>query len=241
MSKLSNLSDKDIHEAIAAMQNGIAIKPDGEEAKALQISIDRALDELKRRADQKKSESQPVEKIEQLPKEIDLDAGLKEIAKQEWPKIKARLDKIEHIPVLPSDLQSAQSLLDKWTKEGVIKTVKAPDFVAPDDLINIELEDSKGNKQVKTFSKAQVRALARKYFSNVHESWLGKERKMGVGFKNLLAYAVAWKEFDGALPILRDVLPDYDRYSKGGENKEASEAFKVAKELYDKIVQILAA
>lgn len=239
MSKLSNLSDKDIHEAIAAMQNGIAIKPDGEEAKALQISIDRALDELKRRADQKKSESQPVEKIEQLPKEIDLDAGLKEIAKQEWPKIKARLDKIEHIPVLPSDLQSAQSLLDKWTKEGVIKTVKAPDFVAPDDLINIELEDSKGNKQVKTFSKAQVRALTRKYFSNVHDSWLGKERKMGVGFKNLLSYVVAWKEFDGALPVLRDVLPDYDRYNKGGESKEASEAFKVAELLYSKIIEIL--
>ena len=61
---------------------------------------------------------------------------------------------------------------------------------------------------------------------------------MGVGFKNLLAYIVAWKEFDGALPVLRDVLPDYDRYNKGGEDKEASEAFKVAEELYNKIVEI---
>jgi len=119
-----------------------------------------------------------------------------------------------------------------------VKTVKAPAFVAPDELINVELEDSKGNKQVKTFSKAQVRALARKYFSNVHESWLGKEKKMGVGFKNLLAYVVAWKEFDNEMPQPSQILPYYDRYKQG---EKASDAFKIAEELYNKIVEILEA
>lgn len=241
---MSKLSSKTTEWLKAAEQKYIADMPEitdenRSRVKYMQDGLKAVQEELSLRLVEKKSESQPIEKIEQLPKEINLDAGLKEIARQEWPKIKAKLDKIEPIPVLPSDLQSAQSLLDRWAKERSIKTVKAPAFVTPDELINVELEDSKGNKQVKTFSKAQVRALARKYFSNVHESWLGKDRKMGVGFKNLLAYVVAWKEFDGALPVLRDVLPDYDRYNKGGESKEASEAFKVAQELYKKIVEIL--
>jgi hypothetical protein len=74
MSKLSNLTDKQIHEAIEAMQNGIAIKPNSEEAEALQVSINRAYAELERRAQKKselsgnagqlqKSESEETEKI----------------------------------------------------------------------------------------------------------------------------------------------------------------------------------
>jgi len=59
MSKLSNLSDKDIYGLIDAMQNGIAVKPIGEEAEALKTSISRAYAELERRA-QKKSDPQPT-------------------------------------------------------------------------------------------------------------------------------------------------------------------------------------
>lgn len=224
-----------LEERIETAKNSLAAATTDEQRDLFRLGIQKLQDLIEQ---QKKSESQPIEKIEQLPKEIDLDAGLKEIARQEWPKIKAKLDQIEPIPVLPSDLQSAQSLLDRWAKEGSIKTVKAPAFVTPDELINVELEDSKGNKQVKTFSKAQVRALARKYFSNVHESWLGKDRKMGVGFKNLLAYVVAWKEFDGEIPQQSQILPYYDRYKQG---EKASDAFKVAEELYNKIVEILQA
>lgn len=224
-----------LEQRIEAAQNSLAAATTDEQKQLLSLGIEKLKDLL---SQQKKSDPQPTGKTGQLPKEIDLDAGLKEIARQEWPKIKAKLDQIEPIPVLPSDLQSAQSLLDRWAKEGSIKTVKAPAFVTPDELINVELEDSKGNKQTKTFSKAQVRALARKYFSNVHESWLGKDRKMGVGFKNLLAYVVAWKEFDGEIPQQSQILPYYDRYKQG---EKASDAFKVAEELYNKIVEILQA
>ena len=208
--------------------------------------------EIERRAQQKKSESQPIEKIEQLPKTPIRDAAAK-VPQQTKDEIEAWVESLPVEPMTDEEWEAYQEWKkipkeEKATqhKEFVaemdakhVKTVKAPAFVVPDELINVELEGSKGNKQVKTFSKAQVRALTRKYFSNVHESWLGKEKKMGVGFKNLLAYVVAWKEFDGALPVLRDVLPDYDRYNKGGESKEASEAFKVAQELYGKIVEIL--
>ena len=232
MSKLSSLSDKEIHEAIAAMQNGIAIKPGGEEAKALQVSIDRALEELQRRANQKKSEAQSQPEQEEKPNFFQKQA-------QEYRE-KGREDLAVKVENEFEEFKSEMSKAVSVSKtEQPIRTVKAPDFVTPDELINVVLEDQKGNEYTRTYTKAQVRALARKYFSNVHESWQGKDRKMGVGFKNLLAYVVAWREFDGALPTLRDVLLDYDRYNKGGEDKEPSDAFKVAQELYEKIVSLI--
>lgn len=182
--------------------------------------------EIERRIQQKKSQSQPYEKTEQLPTKTEM---------QEWAGKEQQETNYAHVET--NEEQPTYTITT--TANTNIKTVKAPDFIAPDDLINVVLEDAKGNEYTRTGTKAQVRSLTRKYFSNVHESWMGKEKKMKTGFKNLLSYVVAWKEFDGALPALRDVLLDYDRYNKGGENKEASEAFKVAELLYGKIVEIL--
>lgn len=194
--------------------------------------------EIERRAQQKKSESQPTGKTGQLEQKPERQLPTKEEL-QAWKKgmqSEAKED-VQDPSYTPEYVKFEKEYFDKTP----LKTVKAPAFVAPDELINVILEDAKGNEYTRIGTKAQVRALTRKYFSNVHESWMGKERKMKTGFKNLLSYVVAWKEFDGALPVLRDVLPDYDRYNKGGESKEASEAFKVAQELYNKIVQILTA
>lgn len=229
---------------IKALEKYESLLPKMQEGEAKELAKDGfqlVKDEINRRAEQKKSQSQPVEKIEQLPTKQEMQewarqtelSGVEQMSDEEWKTYQ----EWKKIPKEEKIKQHKAFIAEMDARH--LKTVKAPDFVTPDELINVELEDSKGNKQVKTFSKAQVRALARKYFSNVHESWLGKDRKMGVGFKNLLAYVVAWKEFDGALPVLRDVLPDYERYNKGGESKEASDAFKVAQELYKKIVEIL--
>jgi len=68
---LSRLSDGDIQTAIQKMQKGIEIKPGSVEAAELQTSIDRALEELQRRA-QKKSKPQPIEKTEQLEKQNEM-------------------------------------------------------------------------------------------------------------------------------------------------------------------------
>lgn len=192
---------------------------------------------------QKKSESQPSINSEQVKRNPIRDASAK-VPQEVKDGVRKWADQVQQEAEIqdPSYVSEYVKFEKGYFEKNPltnIKTVKAPAFVAPDELINVELEDSKGNKQTKTFSKAQVRALTRKYFSNVHESWLGKERKMGVGFKNLLAYVVAWKEFDNEMPSLRDVLPDYDRYSKGGDGKEPSETFKVAQELYQTIDNIL--
>lgn len=217
-----------LEQRIEAAQNSLAAATTDEQKQLLSLGIEKLKEML---SQQKKSESQPSQITGQLP---DREQQIERENKAAWLQEKREKE---------TKWQEVREKLPAMARayDETVKTVKAPEFSVPDELINIELEDSKGNKQVKTFSKAQVRALARKYFSNVHESWLGKDRKMGVGFKNLLAYVVAWKEFDGDFPVLRDVLPDYDRYNKGGESKEASEAFKVAQELYKKIVEILQA
>ena len=67
---LSRLSDSDIQEAIRKMQKGIEIKPNSSEAFELQTSIDRALEELQRRA-QKKSDPQLYENTGQLEQKPD--------------------------------------------------------------------------------------------------------------------------------------------------------------------------
>lgn len=231
---------QDIHVALSA-------NPDPNTRQKLELGLEIFQSLLL--AEQQKKTEEPAGKTGQLPQvnyprqNVMINPTLEELKGspptkeelQEWAKKEEQHVSYAHVKT--NEKQPAYTTTTPANAN--IKTVEAPVFVTPDELINVKLEDSKGNKQVKTFSKAQVRALTRKYFSNVHESWLGKDRKMGVGFKNLLAYVVAWKEFDGALPVLRDVLPDYDRYNKGGESKEASEAFKVAQELYGKIVEIL--
>lgn len=182
--------------------------------------------EIDRRAQQKKSYLQPYEKTEQLSAKTEM---------QEWARKEQQETNYAHVEIN----EEQPTYTTTTTANANIKTVKAPDFVTPDDLINVILEDAKGNEYTRTGTKAQVRSLTRKYFSNVHESWMGKEKKMKTGFKNLLSYVVAWKEFDGALPTLRDVLLDYDRYKKAKDGEEASEAFKVAELLYGKIIEIL--
>ncbi len=173
--------------------------------------------EIERRIQQKKSQS---------PTKTEM---------QEWARKEQQETNYAHVEIN----EEQPTYTTTTTANANIKTVKAPDFVTPDDLINVILEDAKGNEYTRTGTKAQVRSLTRKYFSNVHESWMGKEKKMKTGFKNLLSYVVAWKEFDGALPTLRDVLLDYDRYKKAKDGEEASEAFKVAELLYGKIIEIL--
>ena len=218
---------QDIHVALSA-------NPDPNTRQKLELGLE-IFQSLLLAEQQKKTESQPTRKTGQLPTKTELQEWQKKAEKeiQQTREEIANMQGDEKAEYLGKELITQYA---NMVERESIKTVKAPTFVAPDELINVELEDSKGNKQVKTFSKAQVRALARKYFSNVHESWLGKDRKMGVGFKNLLAYVVAWKEFDSEMPQPSQILPYYDRYKQG---EKASDAFKVAEELYNKIVEII--
>lgn len=232
---------QDINQKIQDIQTALSANPEGRAKELLKQGLQTFQSLLL--AEQKKSESQPTGKPEQLPdleqrREQENKAAFFEEKRQAAQlRSESRPQETNYAHVGTSEEQPTYTTTT--TAGANIKTVKAPDFVAPDDLINVVLEDAKGNEYTRTGTKAQVRSLTRKYFSNVHESWMGKEKKMKTGFKNLLSYVVAWKEFDEALPTLRDVLLDYDRYKKAKDGEEASEAFKVAELLYSKIVEIL--
>jgi len=215
---------QEINQKIQDIQTALSANPEGRSKELLNQGLQTFQSLLL--AEQKKSESQLTGKPEQLPTKTEM---------QEWARKEQQETNYAHVEIN----EEQPTYTTTTTANANIKTVKAPDFVTPDDLINVILEDAKGNEYTRTGTKAQVRSLTRKYFSNVHESWMGKEKKMKTGFKNLLSYVVAWKEFDGALPTLRDVLLDYDRYKKAKDGEEASEAFKVAELLYGKIIEIL--
>ena len=208
-------------QTIQDIENGLAMNPTGEILERLTSRLARAkakLDGL----DEKKS-TEPSANQGQLPQEIDLDAGLKEIAKREWPKIKAKLDQIEPIPVLPSDLQSAQSLLDKWEKEGynyqIVGTVtKAPVITVP----VVEIALSSGTKQMnrveimnmlKTWFKrvATSRAMEKGLFSDAYGGAMGQDT-----YKLFQGWNTIYNETQegAAWPPLEDVFPGLGRASQ---------------------------
>lgn len=179
--------------------------------------------EIQRRSDQKKSTVQSIENPEQLPTKPEM---------QEWAKKEEQ--KLSYAHVETSEKQPIYTTTT--TSNENIKTIKAPIIDREPEYINIELSDQKGGKYIRTYNRAQVKSLCRKYFSNVHNTWVGGNRKLTNGFDNLLAYFLGWIEFDGKTPTLQDVLQDYFRYKKAKEGVEDSEAFKVAQELYNKMI-----
>lgn len=225
-----------LEQRIEAAQNSLAAATTDEQKQLLSLGIEKLKDLL---SQQKKSE-EPIEKSEQL----------------EQPKRPEKLAAIESSDQRKQRIAAGQEQREKafenkgWEKvrealpamarayDETIKTIKAPVIDREPEYINIELTDQKGAKYIRTYNRAQTKALCRKYFSNVHNAWVGGNRKLTNGFDNLLAYFLGWVEFDGRTPGLQDVLQDYFRYKKASEKSEDSEAFKVAKELYDKIILV---
>jgi hypothetical protein len=195
-----------------------------------------------RLVDQKKSQEQAAF----VPPNIDLPTVAN---MQEWAKKESPIEKEERLWTKQM-MEGEKTKSEKWEEirvalpamarayDETIKTIKAPTIDREPEYINIELTDQKGAKYIRTYNRAQVKALCRKYFSNVHNAWVGGNRKLTNGFENLLVYFLGWAEFDGKTPGLQDVLQDYFRYKKASEKSEDSEAFKVAKELYDKIILV---
>jgi hypothetical protein len=160
------MTKQELIETIQAIENGLAMNPTGEMLERLTNRLHRAKQKLND-FDQKKSQDQLAEKSEQLPqKGFDIDSGLKEIAKMEWPKIKARLDKAEPIPPLPSELQSGQSLLEKWKREGYKYTLSAPTKTNQSTIPVLLL----GWGAPKEMNRSEIKAEARRYFKAVFTS-----------------------------------------------------------------------
>lgn len=235
------MTKTEIQNHIKRLQNGRAATNDAHQLELIDLGLAKyrkMLSEL----DQKKSQSP--------------DPTPKESSRQEYRESGRNdlADKVEQeVQNMHRDQIESEKAFDQrveWEKrEGVqttytspqpqIKTVKAPDFEDDyADLINVTLTNSKGDEFVRTHTKAQVKANCRKYFANVLQTRINGNDKLGVGFKNLLAYFVAWMELNQVAPELKDVLQDYSKYKRGDEKQEPSEAFKIAQQLYAKLISL---
>lgn len=203
---------QDINQKIQDIQTALSANPDGRAKELLEQGLQTFQSLLV--TEQKKSESQLTGKPEQLQRTPIRDAAAK----------------------VPQEIKDE---VKAWADAKQLRTIKAPIIERESEYINIELTDQKGQKYIRTYNRAQVKSLCRKYFSNVHESWMNGNKKMGTGFENLLTYFIAWVEFDECTPTLKDVLLHYGSYKKPKEQLDSSEAFKVAQQLYDKIILII--
>jgi hypothetical protein len=237
MSKLSNLSNQDIHNLIEAMQNGIAVKPNGEEAEALKTSINRAYAELERRA-QKKSQDQPVEKSEQLQetekiKRAVLNPSNGIAALNETPE-KLKADKLaanhkkqrhEFTPTGQTTYigNVENEIRQGWSKMEAILSAptKANQITIPVLLLGWETP--------KEMNQAEIKAEARRYFQAVFTSkkfkkvhsdgnltalWEGKM------YCNLWALCEAYNIIAGYRLEMEQLLNSY--WSFSDENKTAA-------------------
>jgi len=254
---IENKTNEEIEEHIIKMRDSY-----NKTGKDLYLKIKAECEaELKRRADQKKSQS-----LDPAPKESNAQEFFKKQAQEYRESGRNDLaDKVEQeVQNMHRDQMESEKAFDEYRKADeewentpieekrrqhrnfieemdkiYIKTVKAPDFeVDYADLINVTLTNSKGGEFVRTHTKAQVKANCRKYFANVLQTRINGNDKLGVGFKNLLAYFVAWMELNQVAPELKDVLQDYSKYKRGDERQEPSEAFKIAQQLYAKLISL---
>jgi hypothetical protein len=202
--------------------------------KYMQDGLKAVQEELARRlVDQKKSQGQPIEKIEQLKAKTERLLPTKEELQDQGKEMEN--EGIQD----PSYTYEYVKFEKEYFDKTPFKTIKAPTVDREPEYINIELTDQKGKKYIRTYNRAQTKALCRKYFSNIHDAWVKGNRKLTNGFDNLLAFFLGWAEFDGKTPGLQDVLQDYKSYRKAKGDIEDSEAFRVAKDLYGKVISII--
>jgi hypothetical protein len=225
MMDLSKLSNADIQAAIQKMQKGIDIKPGSIEATELQISIDRALEELQRRA-QKKSEqptgnpgqlTQPIEKVEELPQPGKIQQAAAKVPDEVKQQVKQGVEnKLREVP------EQIKNLIDSgWGKTNDVLSAPAK---AAEQTIPVVLL---GWKQPKEMNRSHIRAEARRYFNAVFTSAKFKtaysednlsalwSMKM---YCNLWALCEAYNQLAKVRFEMEDLLQNYWSYAQANQD-----------------------
>lgn len=211
---LSRLSDGDIQEAIRKMQKGIEIKPNSPESAELQTSIDRALEELQRRAQKKSVE--PSANQGQLPKTPIRDAAAK-VPQEIKNEVEAWAEKVEREANEPEKIREITGSYQGETR--VIGTVtEAPVITVP--VVQIAL--SSGTKlmnrvdimnMLKTWFKrvATSKAMEKGLFSDAYGGAMGQDT-----YKLFQGWNTIYNETQegAAWPPLEDVFPGLGRASQ---------------------------
>lgn len=190
------------------MQKGIEIKPNSQEAIELQISIDRALEELQRRAQKKSVE--PTENQGQLP---DMEQRREQENKSAWyeeRREKAKANEPEKIRDLSGSYQGETRVIGTVTDAPVI-TVPV-----------VEIALSSGTKQM---NRTEIMTMLKTWFKRVATSKAMEEGRFSDAYGGAMGQDT-YKLFQGwnviynetkegaAWPPLADVFPGLSRASQ---------------------------
>lgn len=205
---LSGLSNLEIEQAITKMQKGIDIKPNSPEAVELQTSIDRALEELKRRS-QKKSQ----EELEPINVNLPTVEEMQQWAKKEQPQSgqQSNVERVLVATVEPSQVVQVPVVQITLRKEKIIE------------------RDGKRVKETfevkETMTQSEILTMLKTYFKTLvnSENWKagryteGKSGNMGFNvfelFKGWNTIYNITKEGE-EYPLVSDVYPGYRHTSQ---------------------------
>lgn len=197
MRKLEHLSDNDIKELITKMQKGLNVaSPGSEEAKVLQVSIDRALEELSRRA-AKKSEGQPAAQAQPKNQGVKSQEPAKEKSDPEKHKTHYPLPAEKYTPgsAKPQTEPAPVLLADMLTK-------------APPRSIKVQWV----NGEIREMTDLELRRKSKDNFSDVLKSKFKlDELRRSVQFNNCVIFLVALYKLGGDFPEHIDLHPTYNQ------------------------------
>lgn len=214
---LSGLSNSQIEQAIEKMQKGIEIKPNSPEAVELQTSIDRALEELQRRA-QKKSDAQSI-----LASATNPSLGIPSL--NETPeKLAADREKQTASKTVQQNQRQEQSTKAFEPDRRVIAKIENPEpLTVP--VVEIEFKDAKGNVYTRALDQTDILTLLKTYFKRVATSAKMEGKRYSEAYNSDMGKTV-YKLFQGwniiyneteegtAWPPLADVFPGLSRASQ---------------------------
>ncbi len=229
---LSGLSNSQIEQAIEKMQKGVEIKPNSPEAAELQTSIDRALEELQRRAQKKSVEltanQGQLPDMEQRLKQENKAAFFEERqekakeAKQEFESTmqKSGLLRPESNPV--ENKVFRESVMNAETR--VIGTIEDP-TPAPIPVVAIGFKTKEGKTEIRRLTQTDILTLLKTYFKRVATSAKMESKRYSEAYDSDMGKTV-YKLFQGwnmiyneteegtAWPPLTDVFPGLARASQ---------------------------
>ena len=223
---LSGLSNSQIEQAIEKMQKGIEIKPNSPEAVELQTSIDRALEELQRRAQKKSVE--PSANQGQLQRTPIRDAAAK-VPQEIKDEVEAWAEKVEreaNEPEKAFDL-GVTAKVEHINEAHLMYTnsIKVIGIVTAAPVITVpvvEIALSSGTKQM---NRTEIMTMLKTWFKRVATSKAMEEGRFSDAYGGAMGQDT-YKLFQGwnviytetqegaAWPPLTDVFPGLARASQ---------------------------
>ena len=196
---LSGLSNSQIEQAIEKMQKGIEIKPNSPEAVELQTSIDRALEELQRRAQKKSVEpsanqgqlNQPNRTRPELNQSLgipSLNETPEKLAADQKKEFETTMQKSG---LMGSDKPSEvfKKSLERYEQRVIGIVTAAPVITVP----VVEISLSSGTKQM---NRTEIMTMLKTWFKRVATSKAMEEGRFSDAYGGAMGQDT-WKLFNG--------------------------------------------